>query len=257
MLKKINENSYACCSFTITLADEIVQRIFEPRASTTAERFAAIRKLRKQGIHSGVYFYPVLPFIGDTDENMQAIYDQAQKVNAEFVYCWGLTLKPGRSKQEFLETVNTHFPALLPKYKRLYSNNNKYGHPDSNQFKGIHPEVKGYKLGYEHKLPYAARRYIPQRRIKTNLQVSELLIKIAYIKSYILQDSSGVRKLYQTSALLETYPKDISRNTEELKKLPIAQEIHPYIQEFIKEHKSEYLETLEKQAYHSIIESRK
>ena len=161
LLKKINENSYACCSFTITLADEIVQKIFEPRASTTAERFAALRKLRKEGIHSGVYFYPVLPFIGDTDENMQAIYDQAQKVNAEFVYCWGLTLKPGRNKQEFLETINTHFPALLSKYKRLYSNNNRYGHPDATQFEGIHPEVKGYKLGYEHKLPYAARRYIP------------------------------------------------------------------------------------------------
>jgi len=62
--------------------------------------------------------------------------------------------------------------------------------------------------------------------------------------------------LYQASALLETHPKDISRKTEELEKLAIAREVHPYIQEFIKENKSEYLETLERQAYYLMIEIR-
>ena len=78
LLKKINGETYANVSFTITLADEKVQKIFEPRASTTQERFEAIKTLREEGIHSGVYFYPTLPFIGDTDENMQAIYNQAK-----------------------------------------------------------------------------------------------------------------------------------------------------------------------------------
>lgn len=85
LLKKINKDSYACCSFTITLKDD-TQKIFEPNASTTKERFEAIKTLRDNGIHAGVYFYPVLPFIGDTNKNMQGIYDTAKKVKAEFVY---------------------------------------------------------------------------------------------------------------------------------------------------------------------------
>lgn len=97
LLKKINENNYACCSFTITLANEKMQKIFEPKASTTKERFDAIKTLRKEGIHSGVYFYPVLPFIGDTDKNMQSIYDNAKKTGAEFVYCWGVFNLKARS----------------------------------------------------------------------------------------------------------------------------------------------------------------
>ena len=169
LLTKINEESYANVSFTITLADEKTQKIFEPRASTTQERFEAIKRLRDEGIHSGVYFYPTLPFIGDTDENMQTIYKQAKKVGTEFVYCWGLTLKPGRNKQEFFQTLEKHFPLLLQKYEKLYGNEDKYGNLDVTQAKEMGltwPEVKGYKLGYEHGMPYAVKRYIPDGRIE-------------------------------------------------------------------------------------------
>ncbi|MBU7030581.1 MAG: radical SAM protein [Theionarchaea archaeon] len=257
LLKKISEDSHACCSFTITLADEKIQSIFEPKASTTQERFEAIKTLRKEGIHSGVYFYPVLPFIGDTNKNMQSIYEKVQKAGAEFVYCWGLTLKPGRNKEEFLQTVKRYFPSLLSKYQKLYGNNNKYGNVDSNKFKKmglVYPEVKGYKLGYEYGLPYTAERYIPEGRITMNLQVSEVLIKIAYIKGCLLQHSqSDVRPLYQASRFLESYQKDISELTpKERETLPITKEVYPYVLEIINEKKSSYLEKLEEKAYKAV-----
>ncbi len=257
LLKKINEDTHARCSFTITLADEKIQSIFEPKASTTQERFEAIKTLRKEGIHSGVYFYPVLPFIGDTDENMHAIYEKAKRVRAEFVYCWGLTLKPGRNKQEFLLTVKKYLPSLLSKYQKLYGNNNKYGNVDQNQFKKmglVWPEIKGYKLGYEYRLPYTAERYVPEGRIAMNLRVSAVLIKIAYIKRYLLHNSqSDVCPLYQASRFLESHQKGISEITpEERETLPIAEEVYPYILEIIKEKKSRYLEKLEEKAYKAV-----
>jgi len=101
IIKKINEETYACVNFTITLSDEKAQKVFEPRASTTTERFEAIRTLRKEGIHSGVFCYPSLPFIGNTDENILAIYQRAKEVDAEFIYANGLTLKPGRTAYPF------------------------------------------------------------------------------------------------------------------------------------------------------------
>lgn len=257
LLKKINEDNYACVNFTITLSEEKMQKIFEPRASTTQERFRAIKKLREEGIHSGVYFYPTLPFIGDTDENMEAIYNQAKAVDAEFVYCWGLTLKPGRSKNEFLQTIEKNLPSFLPKYRKLYANNDKYGNLDEKQFKKmdlVWPEVKGFKLGYERGLGYTAEHYIPEGRIKINLQISEVLFKIAYIKAHILRNSkTEVRELHQTAMFLNTFQQDVSKlKVEEFKKLPIARSVHPLISEFIKEGKSGYLEKLEDEAYNVI-----
>lgn len=260
LFKKINKDSYACVCFTITLVEEKIQKIFEPRASTTQERFDAIKKLRQEGIHSGIYFYPVLPFIGDTDENMKEIYHQAKSVDSEFVYCWGLTLKPGRSKREFLDTIEMYFPNLYPKYVQLYSNNDRYGNLDVNQFKILGltwPEVKGFKLGYECGLRYCAKRYIPKGRIETNLRTSETLNKIAYLKGNIIQENLAkpelIRKLYQAAKFLETYQKDLTKiKKENLSKLPISKEVKPYLIDFI-ERRRILLEELEQKAYNSLL----
>jgi DNA repair photolyase len=262
LFMKINKNSYACVSFTITHSDEKIQKIFEPQASTTQERFEAIKKLRQAGIHSGIYFYPVLPFIGDTNENMNKIYHQAKSVDAEFVYCWGLTLKPGRSKDEFLDTIQSHFPELYQKYVQLYSNNNRYGTLDVSEFKKLGltwPELKGFKLGYELGLEYSAKRYIPKGRIETNLRASETLNKIAYLKGNIIQekpDKPGlVQKLYQAAKFLETYQKDLNRiKKETFSKLPIPKEVKPYLANFIESGRN-LLEELESKAYTNLLKN--
>jgi DNA repair photolyase len=263
IFKKINKDSYACVCFTITNVDEKIQKIFEPRASTTQERFDAIKKFRQEGIHSGIYFYPVLPFIGDTNVNMQEIYNQAKSVDSEFVYCWGLTLKPGRSKREFLNTIERHFPELYLKYVKLYNNNDRYGNLDVNQFKKMGltwPEVKGFKLGYENDLGYCVKRYIPKGRIEINLRASETLIKIAHLKGNILQEYSSkprlIRKLYEAARFLETYQQDITMiKKENCNKLPISKEVKPYLIDFIIRG-SILLEELEQKAYNNLLKQK-
>lgn len=133
LLKKINKQNYAAVHITITLNDEEKQKLFEPRASTTTERFDTLKKLREEGIHGGIYSLPVLPFIGDTHEHVSALYQRASQAGAEFVYSGPLTITPGRNKDEFLSVIATHMPELLEKYKRLYSNNDGYGAMDRNE----------------------------------------------------------------------------------------------------------------------------
>ena len=132
--------------------------------------------------------------------------------------------------------------------------NNKYGNPDTDQFRkmGLQlPEITGFKLGYEHGIPYTAPRYIPDGCVKMNVQVSEVLTKIAYIKGCLLHNSQAeVRHLHQASRFLETYKKDISEvKREEFENLPIAKEVHPYILEFVRETRSNCLAELEEEAY--------
>lgn len=254
LLKKINEETYACCSFTITLTDEKTQKIFEPGASTTQERFEAIKILREDGIHSGVYFYPVLPLIGDTEENMHTLYGKAKEMGAEFVHCWGLTLKPGRSKEEFLHTLEKHFPALLPKYRTLYGNNDKYGNVDNEQSKKmglVRPEVKGFTIGYEYKLPYAAKRYVPEGCTETNVRMSEVLLRMAYVKGF-LNERREARLLTRASRFLETYQKDAATLGEDEWENLLPKEVHPHVREFVTEKRSKSLEKLEEEAYRAL-----
>ncbi|MFW9852668.1 MAG: radical SAM protein [Candidatus Thorarchaeota archaeon] len=257
LLKKINEDSYASASFSITLADEKTQKIFEPRASTTQERFDAIKILRDEGVHSGVYFYPTLPFIGDTDENMKSIYKQASEVGAEFVYCWGLTLKPGRNKIEFMNTINENFSDLLPKYTKLYGNEDKYGNLDSevfNEYGLIWPEIKGYKLGYELGLDYTAKRYVPEGRISFNIKITEILYRIAYLKSFFVKSSKyEINRINQASVIINSTKKDVSKMDEkDLMRIGIDKIVFEYIFEFTEKNESTHLKILETEAYDSV-----
>ena len=263
IFKEINERTYAGVNFSITLLDEDAQKIFEPRASTTTERFNAIQILRKEGIHSGVYFYPPLPFIGDTDENMLAIFQRAKEVGAEFVYVWSLTLKPGRNKISFLRTIQEHYPHLLSKYRQLYGNNNKYGTLDPVQLKKlnlIYPEIKAFKYNYEFGLPYTSRRYIPPGRIENNLRLVEILMKAAYIDSNIIYQKaiSETYQLNKSANLLENHPEDVFElNKSEFKKLNIPIAAHPFIIDYFLNRKSTLLKDLEEKAYKVVLEKLK
>ncbi|MHA1198074.1 MAG: radical SAM protein [Candidatus Heimdallarchaeaceae archaeon] len=257
LLKKINEETYACACFTITLADDETQKIFEPNASTSSERFTAIKQLRKEGIHSGIYSYPSLPFIGDTNENIEAIYNRAKEVDAEFIYCGGLTLKPGRNKNQFMNTIGKHFPEFHPKYSKLYGNEDKYGNLDRTVFEElglIWPEIKGYKLGYELGLDYTSERYVPVGRINANLQTAALLHRIAYLKSFFIKSSKyEIRQLNDGANLLNVFEKDITNfENVQLEKIGLDKTIIPYIEEYLKEGKSVMLKNLESEAYDSV-----
>ncbi len=259
LIKKINEESYACVNFTITLNDENAQKIFEPRASSTFERFEAIRTLRKAGIHCGVFCYPALPFIGDTDENIESIYKRAKEVGAEFIYCDSLTLKPGRSKNEFMGILQQYYPKIYPKYEILYGNNNKYGIYDIEEFKKfnlVRPIHRGFKFGYELGLDYTAKRYAPKGRIKTNLLLSELFRRIAYLQSEILYlPRYEIIPFSNAARLVEESNRDFGLLSEEdFTTIPTPNQIKEIIEEFIQKGESSFLKELERKAYEIIIE---
>lgn len=210
LLKRINAQSHAACSFTVTLADDRRARLFEPGASSTSERFAAVRTLRQAGIHSGIYFCPVLPLIGDAEENVKSIYDRAVAAGAEFVWCGGLTLKPGRNKQEFFNLLQAEFPALLPAYQRLYGNDDRYGMPDRQAalaFGLPDPEKDGFRLGFERGLRHYAERHVPDGRPAANLRAAEFLLRVAFARRLTAAASpSETRALDAAARLLEDAP---------------------------------------------------
>jgi hypothetical protein len=188
---------------------------------------------------------------------MNAIYRTAKGVGAEFVYCFGLTLKQGKNKNEFMQTLSEHFPDIYPKYEVLYGNNDKYGNIDREKFKEmglIWPEIKGYKLGYELGLGYSPERYVPEGRFEKNLRLSEILHKIQYLKNFITKTSRAkLNALNDTAQFFTNYQKDIGKmDVEEIVKLVEKPVILPYVTDFLESGESKLLKKIEKKAYDSV-----
>ncbi len=250
LLKRIHESSFARASLTITLADEEMQKIFEPQASTSDERFEAIRILRREGIPSGIYITPVLPFIGDSNKNLHALFKYAKEVDAEFIITGGLTLKPGRNKDDFLQIIKTYYPELESKYLELYGNNDRFGQPDLNvteKMNILDVINKGYLLSKRYEIPFYEPRYIPEGQIVNNLRISTVLARIAFLKIHIIKKSKKeAYDLRRTAMFLETYKKDITTiNEDSYHNLPISRSSIPYIFDMIKHNKSVFLDNLD------------
>jgi DNA repair photolyase len=142
LLKIISKNGEATVCMTVVFSkeNERLREIFEPRASTIAERFETLKILHDNGISTGVWMLPILPWLCDADNNLESMIRDAADAGAGFILPGGLTLKPGRSKDEFMACLERHFPELVEKYARLYGNNHKYGPPD---------EVQAVRLGVQ------------------------------------------------------------------------------------------------------------
>ncbi|MCG3216298.1 MAG: hypothetical protein KAS63_06240, partial [Candidatus Heimdallarchaeota archaeon] len=237
LLKDIQRDSFARVVFTITLAHEKTQKIFEPHASSTYERFEALKILRQEGISAGVYITPVIPFIGDSEDNLSSLFQSAKEADAEFIITGGLTLRPGRNKNEFFDTLKTHYPDMLAKYKKLYGINHRGGQPDPKaalDFNLIDIIKTGYLLSKEYGITFYEPRYIPHGQKRINLQISTALARIAFLKERIFHEEEGIGEIRKAAAYIENMQDNLELMNEfDLKNLPFNHQIFEIIGEIL------------------------
>jgi len=106
-------------TFSFSTLDERVRRIFEPNASKIEERLNAIKELKDLGFKVGMAFIPLLPFISDSEEQMEEMVKTAKEFNVDYVFFGDLTLY-GKGKEIYLKVLGKRFPNLVRKYKILY-----------------------------------------------------------------------------------------------------------------------------------------
>ncbi len=185
LLKELHKEAFVNVIFTITTYDEEVQKILEPKASTTSERFAALKEIRKAGLFGGVMSTPVVPWIGDDEANMTALAKEAKKVGAEFIQFGGMTLKPGRQKEQFMNIAKKRFPEQYERIKEAYSNNHAYGIPIWSKLRGNviwngHHICK--KVGIRDR---SIRHTLPGDH-ESNYRVLDVLLDIVFYQSMML-----------------------------------------------------------------------
>jgi DNA repair photolyase len=119
--EKVNRSSRFILYMSIATLDESVRRRFEPGASPISERLETLRAFRKRGMAVGVMAIPLLPFISDGGQDIRALVETLKDAGAAFVMPGGLTLRPGRQKDFYLEHLAVHYPELLERYREIYA----------------------------------------------------------------------------------------------------------------------------------------
>jgi DNA repair photolyase len=120
---KLTLNRGVILSVSVSTMDEKISQILEPGALAPVERLNLVKYLSDLGFLVGVNAIPVLPFISDTDEELEKIVRAAKEHHAQYVLTGGLTLfgkEKADSKTLYYKFLEKNFPLLLPRYHELY-----------------------------------------------------------------------------------------------------------------------------------------
>jgi len=131
IIKKIDRQEKALVSFSISSCDDGISSIFESGVPGPSERLDMIRKIKEEGISSGVFLMPVIPFITDTPEMIEKTVKKIKESGADFIIFGSMTLKTGRQKEHFFKVLKKKYPGLVKKYQNIYPDADKWGAPDN------------------------------------------------------------------------------------------------------------------------------
>ncbi len=151
LLRQIDSRSRAVVSFSFSTVDDSIGRLLEPGVPAPSARLDTLKRFADAGFSCGVCLMPVVPFITDSAEMIEASVAAFKEAGAAFVIFSGMTLKPGRQKDYFLRFIDGSFPELLPGYERLYSNNSPWGAPSSGE--PFHAEKYFAAAASKHRMP--------------------------------------------------------------------------------------------------------
>lgn len=138
LLLKINEKSKAVVQMTLTTSDDDLSSILEPNVCTTSRRVEVLKKLSDAGIPTIVWLCPILPYINDTEENINRIIDYCIEANVKGILCFGmgLTLRDG-NREYFYSKLDENFPGLKETYIKKYANSYSIPSPDEGKLMDI------------------------------------------------------------------------------------------------------------------------
>ncbi len=119
ILTRISQNGWCAVTFLINTLDEEISNIFEPDVPSSKRRLEAMGKLADAKIPCGMALMPVIPYITDSDYQLEEIISKAADLKAQYVLFEPLVLED-RYRAILIDLIKRHYPELIIKYRNLY-----------------------------------------------------------------------------------------------------------------------------------------
>ncbi len=115
-------------TFSFSTINDAVSKIFEPGATPPTLRLKAMETAIDHDFYSGVSLMPLLPFISDTGEHLEAMFKTFSALKANYIFPASITLfgtQSTDSKMLVLRAVEKHYPELGEKYRKFFGMSNE------------------------------------------------------------------------------------------------------------------------------------
>jgi len=209
LIREIARKSYATVAFSImhtaqspnaALLDHV-----EGLAPRPALRFAAMEKLAAAGIRTGICLMPILPGLGDSRENLEAVIRRTVDSGGQFVLASPLTLAD-QQKTYFLNYLQSNIPEIYPLYQRLYPPAS-YG-PAGEYWLKLGRLVREIcaRVGIPDRMP---RPVLPGEKRALNKQAAELLADRTYTMELEGADAAHIWPYRKAAWAVEELRQDI------------------------------------------------
>ena len=103
---------------TITTVDYEMQHLLEPGAVDPDKRFTVLREFSKV-TRTGLHMMPVIPYITDSYDNIDTVFDCAARCNVSYVLPGTLYLR-GLTREKFFEFIAKKLPYHYAKLQAFY-----------------------------------------------------------------------------------------------------------------------------------------
>ncbi len=142
LLSEINRNAKCVVQITLTTYDDDLCAILEPNVCNTKRRIEVLEMMKERGIPTVVWLTPILPFINDTKENIEAILNECVRTGVKGVidFGMGLTLREG-DREYYYSAIDKHFPGMKDKYIRQYGNAYELPSPNAKELRELFQNI--------------------------------------------------------------------------------------------------------------------
>jgi DNA repair photolyase len=183
LLVEINRQSWVGAAFSLSGLESALKQAFEPRSPGVRQRLQAMEKLAAAGILVGATLMPVLPLVGDSEEQLDNTIRAVKEHGGKFVLAGGLTMD-GVQAERTLAAAQRLDPELESRWRTLYN-----WEPEGKPSFGP-PADYNSRLGYlvrdlcvRHGLLDRMPRDIPPGPLATNTRIAERL----FLRTYDLE----------------------------------------------------------------------
>lgn len=119
LIDELSRITYINVAATITTADEAMREKIEPGASTTEARFAMLKEFRKTNASLGLHVMPIIPFLTDSETNLEALFSKAKDCGIDYLLPGTLYLR-GKTRAAFFKFIEEEYPEKLDQLRSLY-----------------------------------------------------------------------------------------------------------------------------------------
>ncbi|MEV7041834.1 intein-containing Rv2578c family radical SAM protein [Amycolatopsis sp. NPDC051061] len=120
LLRDVSADVPVSLAVSIALLDRELQHRLEPGTPSPQARLELVRKAREAGLPCSVLVAPVLPWLTDSAEALDALFARLAEVGATSATVIPLHLRPG-AREWFGRWLAEEYPALVPRYRELYA----------------------------------------------------------------------------------------------------------------------------------------